>query len=656
MRPLEPEQASQPKAEDGTGDRLREALDRNRELLAIIGALPGAAYRYVRRADGTDALPFVSERALAVLGIPAEDLRRNPRLLLEGFSEDARARLDTAMRQPAARVMPIDVEVEIEPRATAPRWVRFVARPSVLGNGDVAWDGVILDVDDDVRTRLSHELFATAVENAADAIEITDARFRLQYVNPAFEHITGYAHQDVIGKTPGSLVRSGHFDAAYYETIERTIQGGKVWRGELIARRKDGDLRYQEATISPVVDAGGAITQFIAVKRDVTERRAAEAALAHAHAMLADAVECIAEGLALFDAEDRLILHNRKFTTIFPFLAEQRELAGMRFEEMVRLALAAGAIGDPKALVDPEGWVDERLRLHRNPLFGDLDLRLADGRWIEVKERRTGAGGIVGVWSDITELQRREAATVEAKNAAEIANRAKTTFLANMSHELRTPLNAIIGFAELLSLQLNGPLGHERYLGYARDIGVSGEHLLKVINDILDLTRIEAGGMEIHDEPVRFSDLIESSLRFIRDQATRAGLAIAVESAEDLPRLRGDPRKLRQVLINLLSNAVKFTPRGGRIRIEAARAAGGGLLLRVADTGIGMAADDIAQALTPFKQIDNSLARKYEGAGLGLPLAKNLVELHGGALEVMSELGQGTIVTCGFPLARTVGG
>jgi PAS domain S-box-containing protein len=524
MRPLEPEQASQPKAEDGTGDRLREALDRNRELLAIIASLPGAAYRLVRRADGSDTLTFISERAITVLGIPAEELRRDPRLLLDGFSAEARARLETAMRQPAARVMPIDVEVEIEPRAAAPRWVRFIARPSALGNGDVAWDGVILDVDDDVRTRLSHELFATAVENAADAIEITDERCRLQYVNPAFERITGYARQEVIGKTPGSLVRSGHFDAAYYESIERTILAGKVWRGELIARRKNGDLRHQEATISPVIDASGEIPHFIAVKRDITEQK------------------------------------------------------------------------------------------------------------------------------------RREATVVEAKDAAELANRAKTTFLANMSHELRTPLNAIIGFAELLTMQLNGPLGGERYLGYARDIGASGEHLLKVINDILDLTRIEAGGMDIHDEPVRCADLIESSLRFIRDQATRGGLPVAIDCAEDLPRLRGDPRKLRQVLINLLSNAVKFTLRGGSIRIEAACAAGGGLLLRVADTGIGMAAHDIEQALTPFKQIDNSLARKYEGAGLGLPLAKNLVELHGGTLEVASELGQGTIVTCRFPAARTVSG
>jgi len=522
MRPFEPEQAAQPTAEESPDDRLREALERNRELLAIIGSLPGAAYRYVRRADGTDALPFISERALAVLGVPAEELRRNPQRLLEGVSADARTRLETALRQPAARLMPIDVEVEIALPAAAPRWVRFVARPSLLGNGDIAWDGVILDVDDDVRTRLSHALFATAVEHAADGIEITDPQFRLQYVNPAFERITGHARQDVIGKTPGSLVRSGHFDAAYYEAIERTIKAGKIWRGELIARRKDGDLRYQEATISPVVDASGEILHFIAVKRDISEQK------------------------------------------------------------------------------------------------------------------------------------QREVAVIEAKDAAEQANRAKTTFLANMSHELRTPLNAIIGFAELIAMQVGGPIGSERYIGYARDIGASGEHLLKIINDVLDLTRIEAGGMELHDEPIRCADLIESSLRFIRDQAGRAGLAIIIDCPADLPSLRGDQRKLRQVLINLLSNAVKFTTRGGRVRIEARHEVDGGLLLQVGDTGIGMATPDIAQALTPFKQIDNSLARKYEGAGLGLPLAKSLVELHGGTLNVVSEPGQGTVVTCRFPAARTV--
>ena len=231
LRPSEPEQTAQPTIEAESDDRLHDALDRNRELLAIVASLPGAAYRYLRRADGTEALPFVSERATVVLGIAPGELQQNPKLLLAGFAPEARARLETAMRQPLARLMPIDVEMEITPRGSASRWVRFVARPSVLGNGDVAWDGVVLDVDDDVRMRLSHELFAKAVEHAGDGIEITDADFRLQYVNPAFEQITGYAREDVIGKTPGSVMRSGHVDSAHYESIERTIRSGKVWRG-----------------------------------------------------------------------------------------------------------------------------------------------------------------------------------------------------------------------------------------------------------------------------------------------------------------------------------------------------------------------------------------------------------------------------------------
>jgi signal transduction histidine kinase len=279
----------------------------------------------------------------------------------------------------------------------------------------------------------------------------------------------------------------------------------------------------------------------------------------------------------------------------------------------------------------------------------DGDLRYQEATISPVVDASGEILHFIAVKRDITEQKRREVAVVEAKDAAEQANRAKTTFLANMSHELRTPLNAIIGFAELIAMQVGGPIGSERYIGYARDIGASGEHLLKIINDVLDLTRIEAGGMELHEEPIRCADLIESSLRFIRDQAARAGLAIAIECAADLPRLRADPRKLRQVLINLLSNAVKFTPRGGRVRVGAAREAGGGLLLLVGDTGIGMAVQDIGRALTPFKQIDSSLSRKQEGAGLGLPLAKNLIELHGGTLEVTSDLGQGTVVTCRFP-------
>ena len=643
---------------DLTGGRaadgcLQETVARNQQLLAIVNSLPGAAYRYVRTADGKQSFAFISDRAAAICAIPAEELRQNASLLFAAFLPADRARLEMAMNQPTPWLMPVDTELQIRARDGAERWVRLTARPTVLPGGDVAWDGIILDVDEDVRRRLSHDLLATAVEHAGDAIEITDPQIRLQYVNPAFERTTGYSRAEVIGRTPGSMLRSGHFDDAYYESIGRTISAGKVWRGDLIARHKDGAIVYQEATISPIVDSSGAIDHYVAVKRDVSARREAAAALEQARTLLADAIESISEGLVLFDADDRVILYNGRYLETYPFLPRDG-LKGMSFGDLARIGMKAGVLVDDLARTDPEAWIAERTRLHRDPREHAIEQQMSDGRWIRITERRTAAGGIVGVYADITELKRREAAVLQAKEAAEIANQAKSTFLATMSHELRTPLNAVIGFAELISMQVNGPIANEHYLEYARDIRSSGEHLLTLINDILDLSRIEAGAVELGEDHVDCRDLIDYCVRLVRDRAQRAGLSLTVDAGVDVPELRGDQRKLRQALLNLLSNAIKFTPTGGSVKIAAACEADGAIILRVADNGIGMEPADIPEALTPFKQVDNSLARKYEGTGLGLPLAKSLIELHGGSLKLISELGGGTTVICRLPPSRTV--
>jgi PAS domain S-box-containing protein len=628
----------------------------NRQLRGILASLPGAAYRLVCRPNGKQMLPFIGGAIQQIIGIPAAELGENPDLLFAGFAAEDRSRIAAVMRGPTARLMPIDVELLITPRGGGDRWIRFVARPTVLSEHEVAWDGMIADVDDDVRRRLSHALLTTIIEHAGDSIEITDANFRLQYVNPAFERNTGFGRAEAIGQMPGAFLRSDKLDRAYYESIERTIRGGRVWRGELIARRRDNETRYQEATISPVLDTSGAIQHFVAIKRDVTARRIAETSLETARTLLADTIDSVSEGLALFDADDCLVLHNGRFLDAHEFLPRDRSLAGLTFEEFLRRGLAAGAFADPDAISDPEGWALARLRRHRNPTDQPIEQPMANGRWARVTERRTNGGGIVGVWTDITEAKRREAAVIEAKEGAELASRAKSTFLANMSHELRTPLNAVIGFAELIGLQVNGPVGHERYLEYARDIRVSGEHLLTLINDILDLSRIEAGAVELNEDDIACAELIDSCARLIAGQAARAGLTLEVAPGADLPAIRGDRRRLRQVLLNLLSNAVKFTPRGGRVRLWGERRVDGGLALCVGDTGIGMSAEGIVQALTPFKQLDSSLARRYEGAGLGLPLAKNLAELHGGRLELDSDVGRGTTAGCWLPPARVRAG
>ena len=253
------------------------------------------------------------------------------------------------------------------------------------------------------------------------------------------------------------------------------------------------------------------------------------------------------------------------------------------------------------------------------------------------------------------ELKERETALVLAKDQAEIANRAKSEFLANMSHELRTPLNTIIGFAQIIADETYGPLDHPQYREYVGDIVDSGNHLLAVINDILDLSKIEAGNAKLNEEEVDVTSIIVSCARLVEQRAREGGLELVTRLPDGpLLTLRADPKMLKQILINLLSNAVKFTPKGGRVEVTAEACPVEGYRLQVADTGIGIAADDMPRALAQFEQVDGQINRKYEGTGLGLPLSKALVELHGGTLELESQVDVGTTVMARFPADRVM--
>lgn len=273
-----------------------------------------------------------------------------------------------------------------------------------------------------------------------------------------------------------------------------------------------------------------------------------------------------------------------------------------------------------------------------------VSVRFADGR----------PSMLYGFLVDISHLKAAEQQILAAKESAEIANRSKTEFLANMSHELRTPLNSVIGFSDVVKREIYGSLGDPRYREYVEDINDAGRHLLAVINDLLDISRVEAGHGRLAEKPVCLRQLVRSCIRMMGERAAEGGLELRQELAEDAQGLRADERRLRQVLLNLLSNAIKFTPPGGAVTVSSWRRDDGGLSIQVGDTGIGIDAEDLPRVLERFGQASAGLTRRFEGAGLGLTLAKLLVEMHGGRLELSSTPGVGTQATFHLPAERTV--
>jgi two-component system cell cycle sensor histidine kinase PleC len=361
-----------------------------------------------------------------------------------------------------------------------------------------------------------------------------------------------------------------------------------------------------------------------------------------------------AEAFVLLDAERCVLLWNESYRRLWGLPEDLRR--GTPYAEMLAgCAEASEMLG----LLDRPDHV--------------LDHQVAGGRWLSSRVRRGRDGGFVIVHVDISALKEREAELTraydqlelqnrrieeaaqdlaEARDAAQRANEAKSVFLANMSHELRTPLNAIIGFSEIIEREMFGPLGSQRYRDYLGDIGRSGRHLLTLINDILDMSKIEARKMELHEQEIDVEELIAECARVLATRAAAGRVTVDSEIAPDLPRLYADPTRMRQVLINLLSNAVKFTDPEGRVAVRAALDARGQLAIGVEDTGRGMTGEDIEVALQPFRQVATGYARPQEGTGLGLPLAKALVGLHGGNLEITSRPGAGTTITVLLPPTR----
>jgi two-component system cell cycle sensor histidine kinase PleC len=457
-------------------------------------------------------------------------------------------------------------------------------------------------------------------------------------------------HRERVRQALAAAGEYGAFDVSFRvpDRPGGSMAGRSGWidaRGQALAGPEDEEAGYR---------------RVIGVALDVTDERVAQARAQAAETRLRDAIESVSDAFVLWDARGRLLMWNRTFRDFFgvdPSLLKP----GVRYDTIQKVASAAIARSTPS----PEG-------------AGVREAELKDGRWIQISERRTAEGGLVMTAADITaiklqeegrrrneealqqivrrlELSQTELAELARKYEAEKvkaegANKAKSEFLANMSHELRTPLNAINGFSEIMLGEMFGPLGDRRYKEYARDILDSGQHLLALINDILDMSKIEAGKFSLKLQPVSIEEVVEDAVRLMRNRAEDAGLVLRAD-LPPLPEVEADYRALKQVMLNLLSNALKFTPRGGRVVVQAERQ-GEMVRVSVADNGIGISPEDLGRLARPFEQAESQLIKTQQGSGLGLALTKSLVELHEGVLEVHSEPGVGTTVSFTLPLDR----
>ncbi|HEV7367627.1 ATP-binding protein [Arenibaculum sp.] len=418
---------------------------------------------------------------------------------------------------------------------------------------------------------------------------------------------------------------------------------------DVLATWRQGNLFYLvSATL--VLAVMGLLTWRLVDQLHRTE--AAQDALRTAERDYRSIFDNAVDGMYRCDADGRLLRANGALAALNGYRSPDELIAGAR-------NLGGEWYVDPnrrrdfRELLAGQGWVSDFVAQVRRHRTGECI-------WVSENARaiRDPGGEVLfyeGAIRDITAAREAEDRLRDAKERAELADRAKSEFLANMSHELRTPLNAIIGFAEIIRDELFGSTGNPLYREYATDIHDSGRHLLALINEILDLAKVEAGSLKLREEAVSLGDVMDACRRLVRDRAQDQGVDVHAEAAATLPRVFADPTRIKQVVLNLLSNAVKFTPAGGRIVLAARVEAGGGVVLTVADTGIGMAPESVEVALQPFRQIENAFNRRHQGTGLGLPLAKRMIELHGGTLVIASTLGEGTTVEVRLPASRVLG-
>lgn len=501
-----------------------------------------------------------------------------------------------------------------------------------------------------IQAELDQEFIQASLDAMGQGISVTrlvDGELMIVLCNARFIELLDFPQEfrnlprpfsDFIGY---NAKRGEYGDGEVEELIaSRVILAREFKAHELLRTRPDGTVI--EIIGKPLPSGDG----FVSTYTDITKKDEAETY----SSLLIQALNRINAGIAVFDPDDSLVLANETIMNRNSFLNDSKK-PGFGYDDWGRALIEHGDIAGI------EGREDEWLKLwidHRHNNAGPFEVHRKDDQWRLVDVVILQQGHTVMISNDITEHKKTQSALLHAKEEAELASRAKTEFLANMSHELRTPLNSIIGFSELLIATDFETLGKDKVPEYLGDINRSGRHLLRLISDILDISKIEVGELQLDTEALCLRELSEECLRMIGERARRAGKRIIIIDRPPKVRLNADETRLKQIVLNLLTNAIKFTEDGDDVSLGWLLNDDGTLTLEVKDTGLGMAPENIQLALEPFGQVANSMTREHEGAGLGLPLSRRLAELHQAHLDIKSEIGQGTTVRVTFPTERVI--
>jgi PAS domain S-box-containing protein len=500
----------------------------------------------------------------------------------------------------------------------------------------------IHDITEHKRIQEQLRQLSRAVEASPVSIVITDPEGKIQYVNPKFTQVTGYAASEVFGKN-SSLLKTYHTPREVHQQLWQTIRQGREWHGEFCNRKKNGDLFWESASISPLTDSSGKITHYLAVKEDVTERKQIESRLQENEARFRQIVENASDMIARLTPDGYILYVNPTALRLFGYSEE--ELVTRHYLDLVA----------PQARSKMNRFYTRQVLAKIPNTYYEFPMLTSDGHeiWlgqnVQIIEDEQNVIGLQALARDITERKRFEEALALARDQAMEANRVKSQLLANVNHELRTPLGSILGYAELLRAGTFGPLA-DAQAGAVGQIIESVNYLTGIVNELLDAAQIEARKLILQMEecdPRQIVQQVEGNMSIL---AERKGLQLTSELADNLPAaVLGDERRLKQILINLVGNAIKFTKTGGvHIKLYAPDASH--WAMQVSDTGVGIPPEAQVYIFEPFRQADNQMPRSHRGAGLGLSISRQLIELMGGQITLESEMGRGSTFTIWLPV------